>query len=580
MILAGEYFFTLKGGILYMKTKKLVAIAVLCAALFASTAYALQPEDALSTRPEDSIYFVLRLDDTTRLLKWICSPENIKLYFPLLLGESSIEQATFIAEFASKIAEVMPLRSLAVNVGMTRKDIEDNDPFIQAAFTVAPEAAPIVAKVADGTATASDIAKMLVGDETAAQLFESMLKIEPDKNNFLIVNNAVCMTAKDDVILVASSLKDIRLSLRALAEEDSRFLAKKQRRFNEKDFALFHVDYETLVELKGNTKSNDVDIRQFFAKPLEIEFAFNRQPNKFTMSTAMNLSTAFRKPYSDMIAQKLKSLKTAAGGNIDIASIGGKTSPLAAIGSTLDFTVLKEDSATKSYVKSLLRNLRVRFGISEEEAEALFNGQFSAVVNGNVTFEGFKIPALYMSFTGKEGAAAKVFDKIMKSQHFSKVQEGIYQLDTSISPIACLVHDRGETLGVYFAELASLSEKPEFTPTFAELMKHESVNTMWIDFAGIQEWINSDDNGVFATLAPLAAIMGYGKYLKALQDVLHSDLSVPSMAIWSENVEVVHTEFDVKDMDEEKGLLATLLRLYQEFNQEAKPAPTQSGDKK
>ena len=128
-----------------------------------------------------------------------------------------------------------------------------------------------------------------------------------------------------------------------------------------------------------------------------------------------------------------------------------------------------------------------------------------------------------------------------------------------------------------FAELASLSEKPELKPAFAELMKRDSVSSTWIDFAGIQSWINSDENGVFTTLTPLAAIMGYGKYVKALQDVLGADLSVPSMSIWAEDLEIIHTEFALKEIEAEKGLFATILRLYQEFNQPARPA--QSGDK-
>jgi hypothetical protein len=467
-----------------------------------------------------------------------------------------------------------------VNVGITRKDIKDNAPFLQAAFTVSPAMNDIVSKIAEGTATASDIAEMLVGDKTAAGLVETTLKVEADKNNILRINNDVFMTAKDNLVLVGSSVNEIRLSLRALAEEDTRLLAKTPRKFSEKDFALLHVDYETAAELDDDGEVDDLDARKYFANPLEIELAFNRTPDKFTASAALNLSTALKKEYADKVIEQKDTLKKVAGGNIDMSGIGGKTSPLAAIGSYLNFADIKDDEIFKPIAKSILRNLRVRFGISEEEAEAMFTGTFSAVVNGTVTYEGFKIPALYTSFTGKEGAAEKVFDKLMKSPHFSKVQDGIYQLDTSISPIACLAQNRGETIGIDFAELASLSEKPEFKPAFTELINREAISSMWIDFAGIQDWINNDENGVFATLAPIAAILGYGKYVKALQDVLNADFSVPSMSIWAEGVEVFHTEFAIKEIDAEKGLLATILKLYQEFSHEAKPAPSESGDKK
>ena len=562
-----------------MKAKKFLVLAVLCATVFTGTTYAFQPEDALSSRPDDSVYAVLRLEDATRLLKWIFSSDNIRLYVPLILGKGGIPQAMFASELARRLAEIMPLRSVAVNVGITRKGIKENTPFLQVAFTVSPVVSNIVAKIAEGTATASDIAEMLLGYKTASDFAETMIKVEADKNNILRINNNVFMTAKDNLVLVGSSMNEVRLSLRALEEEDTRLLAKTPRKFSEKDFALLHVDYDTAAELDDKGEIDDFDAKKYFAKPLEIEFAFNRLADRFTASTALNLTRALKKEYADKLIEQNETLRKVAGGNIDVSGIGGKTSPLAAIGSYINFAGMKDDEVLKPIARSILRNLRVRFGISEEEAEAIFTGTFSAVVNGTVTYEGFKIPALYTSFTGKEGAAAKVFGKFTKSQHFSKVQEGIYQLDTSISPIACLVQKRGETIGVDFAELASLSEKPEFKPAFTELLNREAISSMWIDFAGIQHWINSDDNGVFATLAPLAAIMGYGKYVKALQDILNSDFSVPSMSIRAENVEVIHTEFAVKDIDAEKGLIATILRIYQEFKVPAKPAPSESGDK-
>ncbi|MBQ7155337.1 MAG: hypothetical protein IJR85_07285 [Synergistaceae bacterium] len=561
-----------------MKAKKVLAFALLGIAIFTGTACAFQPEDALSSRHEDSVYTVLRLEDTTRLLKWIFSSENIRLYVPLIFGKKSIPQAMFASELASRLAELMPLRSMAVNVGITRKDLKAQLPFLQMAFTVSPAVSDIVAKIAEGSASASDIAEMLLGDKTASALAETMIKVERDKDNILRVNNDIFMSAKDNLVIVGSSLNEIRLALRALSEEDTRLLAKKTRRFTEKDFAFIHADYETAADLDDDGELDDLDARKYMDKPLEIEFAFNRLADRFIMSMGLNLSKALKKEYADVIIRQTETLAKTKGGNIDTAGIGGKTSPLAAMGGYLNFADLKDNEIWKPIVKSVLRNLRVRFGISEEEAEAVFTGKFSAAVNGTVTFEGFKIPALYTSFTGKEGAAEKVFGKLTKSPHFSKVQEGIYQLDTSISPISCLAQGRGETIGVDFAELASLSEKPELKPALTGLLERESISSMWIDFAGIQDWINNDENGVFSTLAPIAAIMGYGKYVKAVQDVMHSEFSLPSMSMWGDSPEIIHTEFAVKDIDAEKGLLATILKVYQEFQKADTPAPTESGD--
>ena len=152
------------------------------------------------------------------------------------------------------------------------------------------------------------------------------------------------------------------------------------------------------------------------------------------------------------------------------------------------------------------------------------------------------------------------------------------QLDSSVSPISCLVADRGEKLGVYFAELASLEQKPELMPALAALMKRESIASLWMDFAGIQSWILDESNGVMMMLGPLMTFGGYGKYYKALQEVLTAELSVPTVAVWSESPEVVHYEFAVKEINPDNGLFMRILKVYQELKAPAnsKKAPEDS----
>ena len=531
----------------------------------AGAAWSAQPEDALSSRPDDSVYFVLRLEDTSRFVKWALSSENLRLVIPLILGSKSQAEILMFSEIVRSIASALPLRSAALIVGTTKHDTKRKTPFLQAAFKVSPEVGGITAKIAEGAADASDIAKLIFGDKFAAMFAETMIKVEGDKSGILRVNNDVFMTAKDDLVIVGASVNDVRMSLRALNEAKSRLFTKIARRFTEKDFVFSHMDYKTLMDLNDTQSKDKAKVSEVFAKPMNTEIAFERLEDKLRVSIATNTKEILTKKYASIMLKAYENLEAVTGGNIDLNGTGGTASPLLALGTCLDFASMKSNDVWAPAVKRLVRNLRVRFGVTEEETAALFNGPLSVVVNDTVTYEGFKLPAMYLSKTGQEGAAAKVFERFTKSPHFSKVQDGVLQLDTSISPVSCLAVDRGETLGVNFAELSSLSEKPELKPALSELMEHKSIGSLWIDFAGIQGWINNDDNGVFTTLAPIAGLMGYGKYVQMFRDIMSAELSVPSMSLWAESLEVAHMDFAVKEIDPDNGLFAKLLKVYQEY---------------
>ena len=558
--------------------KKFIALSVLVMTLFTGSAWSAQPEDALSTQFEDSVYIVLRLEDTSRLLKWIFSRENLNLFMPLVMkGKTELETAA-AAEFINALVSMTPLRSSAVVVSMSKRDVKDMKPFMQIAFTVSPEVSDIVQKVADGNAEAIDVATLLLGSRIAAAFAETTIKVEREKDNIYRVNNEFFMTASEGMVIFGSSVNNIRLSLKALSDEKTRLFTAKQRRFTEKDYAFVHVDYGTAIAMNGDSKDLEaVDPRKYIDKPLEFELAFNRQPDRFLMSSAINLSAALKKEYAEKFQRQFGSLKPSKGGNIDLASAGSSTHPLLALGGNMNFEAMNENEALKPIMSSILRNLRVRFGISNEESAALFTGPFSAIVNGTVTFEGIKIPAVYLSQTGQDGSAGKVFSKLTKSQHFSKVQEGILQLDSSLSPISCLAADKGESLGLYFAEFASLKDKPAVKPGFSELLEKESISSIWLDFAEIQSWINDDENGVLMMLGPLMTFGGYGDYFKALRDILSAELSVPSVSFWSEQPEICHTEFAVKEINPENGLFARIIKLYQELSA---PKSSKKGDDK
>ena len=548
-----------------MKVKKFLVLAVLGLVFLSGISYAAQPEDALSTRPDDSLYFVLRLGDTAKFLQWLVSNENVQLFMPLILGSKESNEIIGTIEILNTVVQNTPLKSAALVVGINKSDVKARAPFFQMAFTVNPVVSSVVRSIASGTAEAKDIAKLILGDSNAALLSiaETVIKVERGEDGTFKINNEVFMKAADDLVILGTSLEDVISSVNALEDSGARLFASKTKRFDAEDFAFLHIDYETAAELE----SDDADLaetKHYFDKPLEIEFAFKRFVGKFAVSAGMNIKEAMSPKYINRIWNGYEP-EAVKGGNINPKNIGKSKTPLIAIGTLLNMQRLKESTSFRQTWNKAVREAQKRFGLTEEDLTGALTGPFSAAVNDSVTFEGFKIPALYLSHTGKEGAAETLYDKLTKSQHFMKVQEGVLQLDSSISPISCLVVKDGDTLGIDFAELSNLGGTPELKPAFAELMNHESVAAFWLDFAGIRDWLLDDSNGVFTSLAPLAAIMGYGKYVQAFRDVLGAEFSVPSLSVWSESNEVFHAEFAVAEIDPQKGFLSKVIKLYSDF---------------
>lgn len=547
-----------------MKAKRFMA-ALILVLVFTGSAFSAQPEDALTERPDESVYAVLKLDDTSALLKWIFSEENINTFMPLILASKNSNEIIGGIEMIRAIVQNTPLKSVALIAGMTRRDAKSAAPFFQMAFTVSPELNSVVRNISKGRAEAKDIAKLILGTNNPLLSFaETMIKVERADDNIFRVDNAVFVKAVDDLIILGLSEADVKASVNALEDDSTRLSSIVSRRFNTKDFSLLHMDMKIIEALDEDGELKDLNIRDLFVKPLNIELGFDKQANRFINSIHCNLKEAMTKKYTDRFID----MKAVKGGYIDLRNSGGSSVPLLAFGGIVNLKGALDAPEAKPIVDFLqksLEQLRKRFGVEPDDVFALFNGSFSLVVNGSVMFESFKIPALYISQTGAKGAASRIYTALMRSRHFHEVHKGILQVDSSLSPVSCIIGNAGNTLGIAFAELASFSDRPASEGAFGELMKTEAISSFWIDFAGIQSWINDDSNGIFAALSPIASFMGYGKILESVRDVLNADFSVTSMSLYAEDVETQHYVFELKDVRAEDGLFSKLIKLYREF---------------
>ena len=122
------------------------------------------------------------------------------------------------------------------------------------------------------------------------------------------------------------------------------------------------------------------------------------------------------------------------------------------------------------------------------------------------------------------------------------------------------------SLGINFAELANITAKPEIKSALKELLETESISSMWIDFAGIQSWLLAPENGVLILAEPIARFSGQGELFDAVKELLETKLSVPSLSVHSDSIEVAHMEFEIaEDVKAENGFLSKLVKLGRKF---------------
>ena len=553
-----------------MKLRKIFCAAVLVIAVFTTSALA-APQDALSLKSNDSVYVAMGLSDAGNFARWLLSQENIDAFMPLILASESSNEIIGYLEVIRSITAHMPLESVALVAGVNKGDIDE--PFMQMAFTVAPELNSIVSKIKDGSAQDSDFAKLFLGTNSPMLTFaETMIKTERGEDGVYTIDNVIKFKAEGDLLVLALSDSDLKSALNALDVEGARLFHNVGRKFDTEDFIFTHLDFDTI-----KTFDDDKDLQKIasmFKAPLNAELGFQRVPDRFTASFTFNLREALIKAVADKLNNM--TLTPVKGSYINLDTAGGSSSPIIALGGIFNAARLYDNDDAKKAIQNLAKLIQSVLGITEEELLSLINGPFFIIVNDSINLDSFKIPALYMSFTGQEGAAAKIFEKLSASKFFSRIQEKILQLDSSISPVSFLVVNNEGSINFNFADLTSLNDKPQPSEKFAELISKTGISALWIDFEGIQKWIA--DNNVIAILSPMAKMFGYGKIAEDAATILSAKFSVPSFAIWGESDEIVHFIFNIADVAPEDGILVRIVKICKDYMPKTAPAPATEPD--
>ena len=562
-----------------MFKKKIIAFTLIFVCIISGTALAAQTEDALTVRPEKSAYIVIKNEDLSGFLRWLISRNNMKAIAPIVdgLDESSIEMV-------ASVVDNLPLKSAAISAGLIKSGEKDTLPFFQAAFTLHPSASVIADKIEVASAEAKDIAGMLVGkDSPFVGLLETMIKVEREPGKILKVNNEIFMKAEKGVIFVGSDINELKSAYETFSSGENALVKNFGRKFNASNFAIIHADFDTLALLEETDKEIQ-EAKKYFAKPINIEFGFDSQPDKLTIGTAINILDALSEKYAKKI--KLMKVEPVKGGYISMAGIGGNSSPFLATGGVVKITPEDLGKEGLEVAEEFFKFLK-KFDITSADFFKLAEGASSLVIGASsVPVEGFKIPSFFITKTGTAGTAEAIFNKIAAKPFFSAVQgsfEGwdkLLQADSSLSPASFLIGLRGDTLGLGACEVSAIGENKALKPTLENLLSRKSISSMWLDFAAIQDWFNNDDNGVFAILTPLATFSGYGDVVLSLRKLLNAKLSVPSMAFYCASEEVFFFEFDLADVKPEEGFLVHAIDLYKKIEAKTKADEAAKSDKK
>ena len=535
-----------------MKTLKKFTAAMILIALFAVPSFALDTTNALTQRPENSIYGLIKLQNLSGFVSWLLSRENLNIAAKFA-GNDTLDAETI--DLICNVVENLNFTETALLVG--NDSGKEGDFFVQSAFKLKPENDELLTQFKSGKATAEDVAKLLLGKSALAPMLATMLDVKFNNGIYTVSNMAFLSIMPDDMFIAASSNEEILKAIESYTGK-ARLLENVERKYNTPDFIYSYCDYKLLSAFDKDAAK---EAAKYFKQPLKLETAFDLQPEKFIFSMSGNFVEAM----TDEYAAQIKEYAPVKGGNINFDGIGGEASPLFAIGMRMNMEAAKDLPGFKDFL-DLFKFAR-RFGITEDDIVKFLSGAFSLAINDSVPFQGMKFPAVFFSQTSETAPA--IFEKIAKAKQFSEVKtdyaywEKLLQADNSLSPVSCLVGKSGNTLGVSIAEATTFNARPVLNPELQKLADTLAFSALWIDFAGLQSWIQN--TGALGMLAPLAMVGGATEQFKAFADIINAKFSVPYISSNVPEIGTVQFEFGLAEVPAGEGVLTKIADAYVKF---------------
>ena len=539
--------------------RKCAAVALfLC--LGGTSAWARDPVEALSARGDDSIFWTARIGDLGGMLRGVFSPGNVEM----LTSVMPPEEAQGVRLVGSMVAGI-PVKSVAFNAG----SMADGQPFFQVAASMSPAQQAKLDLVAAGKASPEDIVTLVLGDgglllATAVQA----TKVQDGKAAYYLINDAVALTAKDDLLLMALRPQDLQNSLEALADAGKRLNLK--RKYESPSFWYLNADVKTAFAFADKTARKEIDvdaILKIFKAPLKMEMGFDSSPNNYRISAWIN---AFE---SISTMERFKDAKPAAGANLFRVGAGKLLFGLA--GATFfnldDLKIYPEiEKEWDKFTKELSKR-----GIAEADLQNLLSGTVSMVAGVDATFGDHRIPGGYLALTGKEGAALKLLsafledEEVVKAGAFAPMKldgwSSLVRVDPALAPVPVLLGVQGETLFLGIVDPEGLTKKPEVGAETAKLLEEKSFSSAFLDVTSAWDYLRRE---MADPKSPLAAALKTqsARDAELVAFLMEAEPSVGFVKVWTPTLDTSFCDFKLLDVPAEKRLLGRLLQAAEKFN--------------
>ena len=442
-------------------------------------------------------------------------------------------------------------------------------PFLQFAASPRGSSPELINRVAEGSASPEEVSEALLGK--VGVLLSSMLSPKLQEGDFpyySLLDGNLTLSAKDGLILIALSQKDLSDSITALGSEASRLAPS--RRFESGDYIFAHLDMPFAAALAANVAKEGADpeaVSAEFKAPLEFEIAFDAKPELFRVSMGANVTEAIPslKVFDD--------LKPAEGGNIFLAG-GGSLFLAMSAPVSFDASRLAVSPAAAAAWKQLVAMLAPA-GITEEDLQNLFSGVITIAAGNEASIFERKVPGVYVAIQGKDGAASAVLDKVFKNEEFSlplpfasfesEGWSGLYALDPSAVPASVAAGVKGETLFIGLAEPGRLNDRPVISDMGETALKEKYMAGGFLDTDLLWKRLRTDSSDEGSALGYALAnnqpsVAGFA------DEILGADLAVNFAKLWAPDFGTSFMEFSLTDVPEEKALMPRIANMLSKIS--------------
>jgi hypothetical protein len=523
-----------------------------------SPSFAADPKEALSLRAEDTIYLTARVNDLSGFAKSVISPAMVDA---LLSAGKMDENAKSGFRLIQTLASQIPAKETAIAAGFGA-----SGPFVQFAASLDDGSPELLSRVAGGSASPEEVSEALLGK--VGVVLASMLSPQLQEDEFpyyALAGGALALSARDNLVLIALSPKDLSDSITALGNPGSRLAPR--RRFESGDYLFAHVHMALAASLAESASKEGADssaIQAEFKAPLELEIAFDRKPDSFLVSFGANIMEAMPS------LEVFKDLKPAPGGN---AFLAGGGSPFLALSGPVSFDTerLAVSPAAAEGWKKIVAMLAPT-GITEDDLQNLFSGVITIAAGNEASVYGLGVPGVYLAIQGKDGAASTILDKVFNNEKFALPlpfepfeSEGwnLYALNQSVLPVSVAAGVKGDTLFVGLAEPGRLNDKPAISERGEAVLVESYIGGGFFDADTLWNRLRTESADQASMLG--ITLANQPSFAELVKEVLSADIAVNFAKLWAPNLDTSFMEFSLADVPPEKALIPTAAKAYSKF---------------